>query len=174
MSEPMPRKMTDQRLHEIAESANLRNVVLTQVPSRFDERVKECNDQIGELVDTVLALRFELNHLKAKAEPQPCTPNSSSPAAAPFTALSPTELADLVAAYLVTDEMPADAKGVSEGWLSEMLRATNGMCREEVRALWFDAVERGNRLIERYTSEQNSHRDQSRERPPSGSTGDGA
>lgn len=59
-----PRKMTDERLREIAEQANLRNVVLSQVPSRFDERVKECNNQIGELVDTVLALRFELNHLK--------------------------------------------------------------------------------------------------------------
>lgn len=117
---------------------------------------------------------LEIRYVKPGEEPQSCTPNSSSTVAAPFTALSGADLMDLVAAYLVTDEMPADARGVSEGWLSDMLRATNGMSRDQVRALWFDAVERGNRLIERYESELASHRGSSKGMPPSGGASGGA
>jgi len=118
-------------------------------------------------------VEVDVKFAKPGEDSQPCTPNWSSTTAG-YTALTPSDLMDLVASYLVTDLMPVEAKEISEGFLRDMLRATNGMGRNDVRALWFDAVERGNRLIERYISERNSHQGQSRERPPSGSTGDEA
>lgn len=132
--------------------------------------------QVITVCDTVnlqieAQVELDIKYLKPGQEPDPCTPNSSIP---PYTALGRSDLMDLVAAYLVTDEMPAEAKGMSEGGLSDMLRRTNGMCRDEVRALWFDAVERGNRLIERYQSELSSQRESSRERPESAPTSSGS
>lgn len=58
--------MTDKRLAEISESACIRHAALTQVPSKFDPRVKECNDEIGELIDHCLSQRFRANNFQSR------------------------------------------------------------------------------------------------------------
>lgn len=133
-------------------------------------RPEQCN---VILINDMSIRQYDISFILPKAalrpgeEAHPCTPNSSSPPAG-YTALAPSDLTDLVAAYLVTDLMPVKAKEVSEGFLRDMLRRTNGMGGNEVRALWFDAVERGNRLIERYLSERDSLDPPSKELPTSG------
>ena len=66
----------------------------------------------------------------------------------PATVVPPDrETWDILCAYLATEE-EHHGSGISEGRLTEILHHRLGWSRDEVRAAWFDAVARGNALIE--------------------------
>lgn len=65
----------------------------------------------------------------------------------PATVVPPDrETWDILCAYLAGEELHGSE--ISEGRLAEILRHRIGWSRDEVRAAWFDAVARGNALIE--------------------------
>lgn len=65
----------------------------------------------------------------------------------PATVVPPDrETWDILCAYLAGEDLHGSE--ISEGRLAEILRHRIGWSRDEVRAAWFDAVARGNALIE--------------------------
>lgn len=99
-------------------------------------------------------VELDIKYLKPDEEPDPCTPNSSSPAAGTLGPLSPSEMMDVACAFVARDDLNAETKQFSEGFLRDLLKATNGMHFDQVRSLWFDAIERGNAIVERFASER--------------------
>lgn len=77
---------------------------------------------------------------RVKEQPQCSTPS-------PATVVPPDrETWDILCAYLAGEEHHGSE--ISEGRLAEILRHRIGWSRYEVRDAWFDAVARGNELIE--------------------------
>lgn len=65
----------------------------------------------------------------------------------PSTVVPPDrETWDILCAYLAGEEHHGSE--ISEGRLTEILKHRIGWCRDDVRTAWFDAVARGNALIE--------------------------
>ena len=64
--------------------------------------------------------------------------------------LTDDQIRDVICAYLGSPNDADDPRNFSEGYLSDLLRATNGLNRDQVRALWFDAIERGHAIAEQY------------------------
>jgi hypothetical protein len=69
-----------------------------------------------------------------------------TPTPSPSTVIPPDrETWDMICAYLAGEEFLGD-EAFSEGYLAEALWDRLGWDRMDVRAAWFDAVERGRRL----------------------------
>lgn len=78
--------------------------------------------------------------------------NSSTPSQCTVGPLTNDQIRDLICAYLRSPNDADDPRNFSEGYLSDLLWATNRLNRDQVRALWFDAIERGHAIAEQYRS----------------------
>lgn len=119
-------------------------VAMRELLSRLDgyARGGELMDAVGRWINAVDELADERDARRRPDEDQtPCSTPS------PATVVPPDrETWDILCAYLAGEEH--HGSGISEGRLAEILRDRIGWSRDEVRAAWFDAVARGNALIE--------------------------
>ena len=95
-------------------------------------------------------------------EPDPSTPFT-------FTGdpLTESQINDLISAYLGSPKIEDDPREFSEGFLADILWKSNGISRDQVRAMWFDRVERGYRIAEAYASWRNTQEVNLKEQQPS-------
>lgn len=84
---------------------------------------------------------FALKYDPVAPEHAPCSTYSRSTVVPPDRATW-----DILCAYLAGEEH--HGSDISEGRLTEILKHRIGWCRDDVRTAWYDAVERGNALIE--------------------------
>jgi hypothetical protein len=89
--------------------------------------------------------RWELVKKLAKGEDESSTSDSSQPSQGPR--LTPEQY-DILCYYLHEDTE------ISEGYLREMMKVLYGWGGHQTRVAWFDAVERGRRLEQAYTSQR--------------------
>lgn len=106
-----------------------------------DAGMQRSGDVLYSLAMALKALRGVIKTLDVSEEPPCSTPS-------PSTVVPPDqETWDILCAYLA-DEDYHHGSGITEGRLTEILNHRLGWGRTEVREAWYDAVARGNALIE--------------------------
>jgi hypothetical protein len=76
----------------------------------------------------------------------------STPTPCTVGPLTDDQIRDLICAYLGNPNAEGDPRNFSEGYLRDLLWETNRLNLNQVRALWFDAIERGHAISEQYKS----------------------
>lgn len=128
--------MVERRVHD----GSLKPVAIA---AWSDETHGRLTDARIEGADILAALReFGMEDAPdIPSEPASCTTPS------PSTVIPPDQATwDILCAYLAGEEH--HGSDISEGRLTEILKHRIGWCRDDVRAAWYDAVARGNALIE--------------------------
>ena len=106
-----------------------------------DAGMQRSDDVLKSLATALKAIRNLTRDFAVSEEPPCSTPS-------PSTVVPPDQATwDILCAYLA-DEDHHGGSGISEGRLTEILDHRLGWGRLETRAAWFDAVARGNALIE--------------------------